>query len=141
MRVLVVETGVDGRSGVSQIIERTGPVREEAAHEIFSGRVSTTAPPDDVAGFLDLSPGAEAAMWRIYELPPGLVYDMHHTDTVDFDVLVDGEMTLVLDCDEIELAPGDGVLLRGDRHGWRAGNEGCRMLFALLGSSETTSTR
>jgi len=140
MRVVVVETGVDGRSRVSQIIDRTGPVSEEAAHEIFSGRVSTTAQPDDVAGFLDLSPGAEAAMWRIYELPPGLVYDMHHTDTVDFDVLVDGEMTLVLDCDEIELAPGDGVLLRGDRHGWRAGTEGCRMLFALLGSSKDPST-
>src|SRR5688572_22481507 len=102
MRVVVVETDVDGRSGASQVIERTGPVSEEAAQEIFSGRVSTTAQPADAAGFLDLSPGAEAAMWRIYEFSPGLAYDMHHTDTVDFDVLVDGEMTLVLDREEIQ---------------------------------------
>lgn len=137
MRVVVVETDGEGRSGVGRIIERTGPVSAEAAHRIFSGSVSTTAPPGDPAGLLDISPGAGAAMWRIYELPEGLVYDMHQTDTVDFDVLVEGTITLVLDRDEVELAPGDGVLLRGDRHGWRAGTQGCRMLFALLGSGET----
>jgi hypothetical protein len=93
-----------------------------------------------MAGFLDISPGTGAAIWDIYEFSEGLVYDMHHTDTVDFDVLVDGGMTLVPDRDELELTPGDGVLLRGDRHGWRAGMQGCRMLFTLLGSSETPST-
>lgn len=61
---------------------------------------------------------------------------MHHTDTVDFDVVVGGLMTSVLDRDEIVLHPGDGVLLRGDRHSWRAGREGCRMLFALLGAAD-----
>jgi mannose-6-phosphate isomerase-like protein (cupin superfamily) len=135
MRVVVVETDAAGRSGVGRIVERTGPTDEEAADSVFSGPVATTAPGGDAEGFLDLSPGPGAAMWRIYELPPGLVYEMHHTDTVDFDVLVDGSMTLVLDRDEVDLAPGDGVLLRGDRHSWRAGNEGARMLFALLGSS------
>jgi hypothetical protein len=135
MRVVVVETDPEGRSGVGRVVERTGPITEEAAHRIFSGPVATTAPAQDTEGFLDLSPGAGAAMWRIYELPPHLVYEMHHTDTVDFDVLVDGSMTLVLDRGEVELAPGDGVLLNGDRHGWRAGGEGARMLFALLGST------
>lgn len=75
-------------------------------------------------------------MWRVYDLPPDLVYEMHHTDTVDFDVVVGGLMTSVLDRDEIVLHPGDGVLLRGDRHSWRAGREGCRMLFALLGAAD-----
>lgn len=136
MRVVVVETDADGRSCVGRFIERGGPISEETAHPIFSGRIATAAHPSGTEGFLDLSPGAGAAIWRIYEFPPSHAYEMHHTDTVDFDVLVDGAMTLVLDHQEIELTPGDGVLLRGDRHGWRAGDAGCRMVFALLGSSQ-----
>lgn len=133
MRVVVVETDADGRSGVGRVVEREGPIHDEGAHLIFSGPVVATGPQTGTRGFLDLSPGPGAAMWRIYEFPPGLAYDMHHTDTVDFDVVVDGAMTLVLDRDEIELCPGDAVHLAGDRHGWRAGTEGCRMLVALLG--------
>jgi hypothetical protein len=112
MRVVVVETDAAWRSSVDRIVERTGPIGKEAAHSIFCDPVATTAPMAGTEGFLALSPGVGAAMWRIYELAPGLVYDIHHTDTVHFDVLVDGSMTLVLDRDEVELAPGDGVLLR-----------------------------
>ncbi len=139
MRVVIVESDADGRSGVGQIIERSGPMTEETANKIFSGPVARTAHPDRQEGFLDISPGVGAAIWRIYEFSPGLVFDMHHTETVDFDVLVDGSMTLLLDHDEVGLAPGDGVLLRGDRHGWRAGVEGCRVLFALFGANSEAS--
>lgn len=137
MRVVVVETDTHGRSGVGQIIERTGAPSREASCEVFSGPVTKAAHPDGQEDFVDLSPGAGAAKWRIYDLPPNLVYEMHHTDTVDFDVVVEGSMTLVLDRDEVILQPGDGVLLAGDRHSRRAGSRGCRMLFALPGTPET----
>jgi hypothetical protein len=38
---------------------------------------------------------------------------------------------------EVHLGPGDGVLLRGDRHSWRAGPQGCRMLIALIGAENS----
>lgn len=101
------------------------------------GPVTKAAHPDGQEDFVDLSPGAGAAKWRIYDLPSNLVYEMHHTDTVDFDVVADGSMTLVLDRDEVIPQPGDGVLLAGDRHSRRAGSRGCRILFALLGTPET----
>lgn len=70
MRVVVVETDAQGRSGVGQIIERTGAPTEETSHGIFSGQVVKAAHPNGQDGFVDLSPGAGAAMWRVYDLPP-----------------------------------------------------------------------
>lgn len=137
----MVCTDSQGRSGVSTAIERAGVPEAEAVHEIFAGHLMRTAPPGVPHEFLDISPGAGAALWRIFEFPPGLTYDMHHTDTVDFDVVIEGSMSLELDRDTVELGPGDAVLLRGDRHAWRAGPDGCRMLIALLGVVHSSSDK
>lgn len=44
---------------------------------------------------------------------------MHKTSSVDYDVVLRGRLTLVLDSGEYELGPGDAVIVRGDRHAWR----------------------
>jgi quercetin dioxygenase-like cupin family protein len=136
MRVVLVETDAAGRSGVAEVIERNGVVTDEALYEIFSGPLTRGARPPQEVEFLDMSPGSGAARWRIFEFRPDVLHDMHHTDTVDFDVVVDGSITLGLDRGEVELSAGDAVLLRGNRHSWRAGTKGCRMLIALLGAGE-----
>ncbi|WP_190813229.1 cupin domain-containing protein [Saccharopolyspora pogona] len=60
---------------------------------------------------------------------------MHRIRSVDLDVVIDGSIVLVLDQQEIELHPGDGVVRQGDGHGWRTGERGCRMLIALPGAA------
>jgi quercetin dioxygenase-like cupin family protein len=135
MRVVLVASDGDGLSRVGSVVERAGPPDAEDLHEIFDGPLCFTMPKRDEEDFLDLSPGVGAARWRIFEFSPGLVYDMHRTATVDFDVVIDGSVTLGLDHQKVQLGPGDGALLRGDRHSWQAGPQGCRMLIALLGAA------
>lgn len=58
---------------------------------------------------------------------------MHRTESVDYGVVIDGEMTLVLDTSEVLLKPGSVVVQRGTNHAWanRSGKP-CRMLFVLV---------
>ena len=58
---------------------------------------------------------------------------MHRTESVDYGVVIDGEMTLVLDKGEVLLRPGSVVVQRGTNHAWanRSGKP-CRMLFVLV---------
>ncbi|MEQ6290585.1 cupin domain-containing protein [Vogesella sp. GCM10023246] len=58
---------------------------------------------------------------------------MHRTETVDYGVVLSGEITLVLDDSELALKAGDVVIQRGTNHAWanRSG-QSCRMLFVLL---------
>lgn len=58
---------------------------------------------------------------------------MHRTESVDYGVVIAGEMTLVLDDSEVVLQAGSVVVQRGTNHAWanRSGKP-CRMLFVLL---------
>jgi hypothetical protein len=58
---------------------------------------------------------------------------MHRTESIDYGVVIDGEMTLVLDEGEVLLRPGSVVVQRGTNHAWanRSGQP-CRMLFVLV---------
>lgn len=58
---------------------------------------------------------------------------MHRTESIDYGVVIDGEMTLVLDAGEALLRPGSVVVQRGTNHAWanRSGRP-CRMLFVLV---------
>ena len=58
---------------------------------------------------------------------------MHRTESVDYGVVIEGELTLVLDDSEVQLRPGSVVVQRGTNHAWanRSGKP-CRMLFVLV---------
>ena len=58
---------------------------------------------------------------------------MHRTQSIDYGVVIDGEITLVLDKGEALLKPGSVVIQRGTNHAWanRSGRM-CRMLFVLI---------
>lgn len=58
---------------------------------------------------------------------------MHRTESVDYGVVIEGEITLVLDAGEMTLQAGSVVVQRGTNHAWanRSGRV-CRMLFVLV---------
>ncbi len=61
---------------------------------------------------------------------------MHTTDTVDFDVVVFGEVVLELDDGaEVVLKAGDCVIQNGTHHAWhnRAAQK-CMIAFSLVGA-------
>ena len=43
---------------------------------------------------------------------------MHKTKTIDYIILLDGDVTLLLDEDEVSLKPFDVVVQRGTNHAW-----------------------
>jgi len=58
---------------------------------------------------------------------------MHRTEALDYGIVIEGEMTLVLDDAEVVLTPGSVVIQRGTNHAWanRSGRT-CRMLFIQI---------
>ena len=65
---------------------------------------------------------------------------MHTTDTVDFDVVVFGEVVLELDDGtEVVLKAGDCVIQNGTRHAWHNRSaEQCMIAFSLVGADRKT---
>jgi len=58
---------------------------------------------------------------------------MHRTQTVDYGIVLDGEITLIVDKSETVIRPGDIVIQNGTNHAWanRSG-KACRMAFVLI---------
>jgi quercetin dioxygenase-like cupin family protein len=61
---------------------------------------------------------------------------MHRTESVDYALVLEGEITLVLDQEEVLMREGDFLVERGTNHAWanRSGKP-CRMLFVLIDGS------
>ena len=58
---------------------------------------------------------------------------MHTTSTVDYIVLLRGEVTLLLDDDEVDLKPFDVVVQRGTNHAWiNRGTEPAELVGILV---------
>lgn len=58
---------------------------------------------------------------------------MHRTETIDYGIVLEGEITLILDEGETVARAGDIVIQRGTNHGWanRSGKP-CRIAFILI---------
>jgi mannose-6-phosphate isomerase-like protein (cupin superfamily) len=58
---------------------------------------------------------------------------MHRTQSVDYALVLEGEITLVLDKEDVIMKTGDFLVERGTNHAWanRSGKP-CRMLFVLV---------
>ena len=54
-------------------------------------------------------------------------------ESLDYAVVLEGEITLVLDDEDVQLKAGDVVIQRGNSHAWsnRSGKV-CRMLYVLI---------
>ena len=61
---------------------------------------------------------------------------MHTTDTIDYGIVLSGEMWLELDDGvEAHLTVGDCIIQNGTRHAWRnRGSEPCVMAFVMVGA-------
>jgi mannose-6-phosphate isomerase-like protein (cupin superfamily) len=61
---------------------------------------------------------------------------MHRTETIDYGIIIEGELTLIMDEGEAMVRAGDIVVQRGTNHGWanRSGRN-CRVAFILIDGS------
>jgi mannose-6-phosphate isomerase-like protein (cupin superfamily) len=62
---------------------------------------------------------------------------MHRTRSVDYAVVLSGEIDMVLDDSVVHLKPGDTVVQQATNHAWvNHGTETCRILFVLMDSKQ-----
>ncbi|WCN13509.1 cupin domain-containing protein [Marinomonas mediterranea] len=58
---------------------------------------------------------------------------MHRTESVDYGIVLEGELTLIVDDGEALLKPGSVVIQRGTNHAWaNKSNKMCRIVFILV---------
>jgi mannose-6-phosphate isomerase-like protein (cupin superfamily) len=62
---------------------------------------------------------------------------MHKTRSVDFAVVMEGEIDMILDDGEVHLAAGDVLVQQGTDHAWvNRGERPCRIAFVLIDAAE-----
>ena len=78
--------------------------------ESFRGKVGAR----DVAAYFHAMGSPQASTWSPRAPHPY----MQKTRTLDFCLILEGEITLVLDTEEVQLKTGDSVIQRGTNHAW-----------------------
>ena len=75
-------------------------------------------------GAVDALAGGEAAKRHPF---------MHRTETIDYGIVLEGEIVLIMDEGETTVRAGDIVIQRGTNHGWaNRSNRPCRVCFVLI---------
>lgn len=58
---------------------------------------------------------------------------MHRTETIDYGIVLEGELVLIMDEGETTVRAGDIVIQRGTNHGWsNRSDRNCRIVFILI---------
>ncbi|MBX3195689.1 MAG: cupin domain-containing protein [Microbacteriaceae bacterium] len=132
----------DGPVSVTQELAEDGV----AFHEIWltSGSPAPihAGPEDPTAGAVTVPPPANGTRIRINEFLPGhldergLQSPVHRTESVDYGIVLEGEITLILDDGEVTARAGDIVVQRGTDHAWaNRGDAIARVAFVLVGGA------
>jgi naringenin degradation protein FdeH len=118
---------------------RSHSVTGATFHELWNttempARVRVAEPKEPTDRRLVTPPDANGTIARIVDLAPRSLSPMHRTESVDYGIVLAGEVTLVLDDGSAtSLAAGDVVVQRGTDHAWaNSSDEPARMLFVLV---------
>ncbi len=100
---------------------RTDPARPGFSSTFIWATDSTPASIDTASGPAHvLTPPPGGSLCRVLTFPPECAphRGMRKIRTLDFCLILEGEITLVLDAEEVHLKAGDTVVQRGTRHAW-----------------------
>jgi len=89
--------------------------------EDMGARILGTAPPENGSRFI------------VMEFAPGVESEMHRTETIDYIVMLDGEIDMDMDDSTVKLRAGDIMVQRGTNHAWvNRSKAQARMAIVLL---------
>ena len=134
---------VTGHDGDGKAIVRI----DEICKNVRSGRErhhscvvwSTGESPADISADADgasrpigsTDPGG--SVFRIVQYEPGVAPRNHRTESIDYAVVMSGEIDMELDGASVHLRAGDVLVQRGTVHNWvNRGTEPCTIAFALI---------
>jgi mannose-6-phosphate isomerase-like protein (cupin superfamily) len=87
------------------------------------------------AGARDLTipPPAGGSRFGIVDFPPGNARFMHRTETIDYVIVMSGEIDMEMDDSTVKLKAGDVMVQRGTHHAWiNRGSVPARVAFVLI---------
>jgi quercetin dioxygenase-like cupin family protein len=89
--------------------------------EDMGARILGTAPPQNGSRFI------------VMEFAPGVASELHRTETIDYIVMLSGEIDMDMDDSVVKLGAGDIMVQRGTNHAWvNRGTEPARLAIVLL---------
>jgi quercetin dioxygenase-like cupin family protein len=138
-----VVTGHDARGMSIVVSDGRPPVVHDTPDGVarFAEIWRTDAMPAPIAAFephptggpVEIPPGANGTLVRLVEIQPRRCSPMHCTETVDYGIVLEGELYLVLDDSEVRLEPGDVIVQRGTNHAWdNRSDRPARVAFVLV---------
>ncbi len=83
---------------------------------------------------------ANGTVFRILEIKPGNAGRVHRTDSIDYALVMSGEVDMELEPGEfVHLAAGDALVQRGTIHNWvNNGTQPCKIAFILIDAAPVT---
>jgi quercetin dioxygenase-like cupin family protein len=79
-------------------------------------------------------------VFRVVSFGPGVTPRNHRTDSVDYAVVMSGEIDMELDGESVHLKAGDVLVQRGTIHNWvNKGSAPCVIAFVLVAAKPVTA--
>jgi mannose-6-phosphate isomerase-like protein (cupin superfamily) len=80
------------------------------------------------------------SVFRVIEFEPGVAPRNPRTDSIDYAVVMSGEIDMEMDDTIVHLQAGDVLVQRGTIHNWvNKGTEPCVIAFVLISSDSNTA--
>ncbi len=131
----IVTADIDGKGVVASDSEVTPAMLGAArVYELWRAGAEGREARLDEDWVLDPPPGGHVLRISIFPpAAPGEEPWMHRTDTIDYALILEGELTLVTDAGETVLHPGDVVVQQAANHGWiNRSDRPVRMVVVLI---------
>ena len=83
---------------------------------------------------------SDGTVFRIVSFGPGVAPRNNRTDSIDYAVVMSGEIDMELDVGKVHLKAGDVLVQRGTIHNWvNTGSEPCVIAFTLVSAKSVTA--
>jgi len=124
-----VITGHDGKN-VAKVIREGAAANTKTPREGVASTLMwcTDAMPADIAAgenaedmgarILGTAPPENGSRFIVMEFAPGIASEMHRTETIDYIVMLEGEIDMDMDDSTVKLRAGDIMVQRGTNHAW-----------------------
>jgi quercetin dioxygenase-like cupin family protein len=139
-----VVTGHDGKQVAKVITDGPATNAKYPAPGIVSTMIWCTdeTPADIPAGedvedmgarIIGTAPPPHGTRFAVIDFPPGNRAIMHRTETIDYVVVLSGEIDMDMDDSTVRLRAGDVMVQRGTNHAWaNRGTARARLAFVLV---------
>jgi quercetin dioxygenase-like cupin family protein len=92
-----------------------------------------TAIEDMGARILGTAPPVNGTRFAVIDFPPGNHGHMHRTETIDYVLVLEGEIEMDMDDSTVKLKAGDIMVQRGTNHAWfNRSSSRARVAFVLI---------